>query len=194
MTAFVVGNGVSRRNIDIDQLIALGDVYGCNALYRTHRPTVLVATDRAIAEEIQNTGYALHNRFYTRKPIEGKGAQRITERYYGFSSGPVAMAMAAMEGHARVYLLGFDMGPESNGRFNNVYADTAFYRASTNPPTFVGNWARQMRSIAKDHVQCEFVRVFGPTTAEIAELIDLRNMHRLDLTDFVARINKPKDL
>lgn len=194
MAAFVLGNGISRREIDVDQLLELGDVYGCNALYRTHRPTVLVATDRAIAEEIQRSGYPLTNRFYTRKPIDGSGAQKIPERYYGFSSGPVAMAMAAMEGAYRIYLVGFDMGPAPNGRFNNVYADTQFYKSVANEPTFVGNWVRQVRTIARDHASCEFFRVFGPTTAEIPELADLRNLSRLDMTDFVARINKPKDL
>jgi hypothetical protein len=64
--AFVLGNGVSRRGIDLEQLRLYGKIYGCNALYREFTPDVLVATDRPIATAIQESGYAQHNEFYTR--------------------------------------------------------------------------------------------------------------------------------
>jgi len=95
--AFVLGNGTSRAELQVDELQKYGPVYGCNALYRTTTPTVLIATDQPIATAIQDSGYALKNRFYTRRPIDGLGAVRIPPGYYGYSSGPIAVGIAAMD-------------------------------------------------------------------------------------------------
>ena len=43
--AFVIGNGQSRLQIDLNNLRSKGTIYGCNALYRDFIPDVLVATD-----------------------------------------------------------------------------------------------------------------------------------------------------
>lgn len=194
MTAFVLGNGVSRQLIDVDQLLKIGKVYGCNALYRTHTPTALIATDAPIAEAIQRSGYSLHNRFYTRRPIEGLGALTLIDKYRGFSSGPNALAIAATDGNQTIYLLGFDMGPSATGQFNNVYADTEFYKKSDAVPTFTGNWIKQIKTVVEDFATVEFVRVCGPTTAQVPEFDQLKNMKSMLLPDFVNRINTAKDL
>ena len=67
--AFVLGNGVSRLAIDLNQLKTCGKIYGCNALYREFTPDVLISTDKGIAHAIQNSGYAEKHRMYTRKPL-----------------------------------------------------------------------------------------------------------------------------
>lgn len=195
MAAFVLGNGVSRQAVDVDQLLSCGWVYGCNALYRTHTPTVLVATDQLIADEIQRSGYSQHNRFYTRRPLPESGAVAITGRYRGYSSGPNAVAIAAADGHRRVYLLGFDMAPTATGHFNNVYADTEFYKKSTDQPTFAGNWQRQLMTVFGDFPAVTFVRVAGATTADITIFDALSNYQKIHIDDFLNRINtRPKDL
>lgn len=194
MTAFVLGNGVSRRPIDVNQLAKLGPVYGCNALYRNHTPTVLVSTDQPISTVIQESGYSINNRFYTRKPISGLGAHAIPKEYYGFSSGPIAAALAASDGHLKIYLLGFDMGPNSNGRFNNVYANTEFYKTADALPTYTGNWANQLVTIMQQYSNQQFVRVCGDTTADIEKFKSIKNFQSLPFVDFVSRINTPKDL
>lgn len=195
MAAFVLGNGVSRSAIDVDDLIRLGPVYGCNALYRTHALTALVATDRPIAEEIQNSGYSLQHRFYTRRPLPNTGAQAVPRPYFGFSSGPIALALAAAENvGGRIYLLGFDLGPTLSGRFNNLFADTDHYKKSEAAPTFTGNWIRQMITVMRDHPDRQFLRVYGATTAVITEFEAVRNLERVDMVEFLRRINTPKDL
>ena len=195
MAAFVLGNGVSRAAIDVDHLMALGPVYGCNALYRTHAVTALVATDRPIADEIQAAGYSARHRFYTRRPQSGTGAQTVPRAYFGYSSGPIALALAAAESPgARIYLLGFDLGPNQAGRFNNVFADTQHYKKSEAGPTFTGNWIRQIMRVMQDHPDRQFVRVHGETTAQITEFESVRNHSWVDLVEFERRINTPKDL
>lgn len=194
MAAFVLGNGVSRRHIEVDILLKLGTVYGCNALYRTHTPHVLVATDQPISTQIQESGYSARNKFYTRRPINGLGANRVPQAYFGFSSGPIATGIAAGDGHKTIYMLGFDMGPAANGMFNNVYADTEFYKPTLAKPTFTGNWVKQLVSVTKDFPNQQFIRVCGDTTAVIPELQSLNNMKSMPIADFVALINTPKNL
>jgi hypothetical protein len=193
-TAFVLGNGVSRQNIDLKLLKQKGKIYGCNALYREFTPDVLVATDRPIATAIQESGYALVNKFYTRKPLENTGALGVPGPYHGYSSGPIAVALAAQDGHQYVYLLGFDMGPNKNQKINNLYAGTEFYKSPESPPTFTGNWLKQICKIINDHPNTVFTRIAGLTTARIPTLEGLVNLHHEDLVRFQDRINTKTDL
>lgn len=194
MAAFVLGNGISRKHIEVDTLLKLGPVYGCNALYRTHTPTVLVSTDRPISTVIQESGYAHKNRFYTRRPIPGSGAHSVPKKYHGFSSGPIAAGIACEDINRRIYLLGFDLGPTVVGKFNNVYAGTDFYKPQDANPTFTGNWIRQLSTVIRDFPTVEFIRVCGDTTADIADFKNLPNLQYMQIADFVLRINTSKDL
>lgn len=192
--AFVLGNGVSRAAVDLDTLAGCGPVYGCNALYREFTPHCLVATDRPIATEIQETGYSGRARFHTRRPIPGLGARPVPKAYYGNSSGPIATSLAALDGHHRIYLVGFDLGPSATGRFNNIYANTQHYKKASDHPTYTGNWTRQLATIARDFPHVEFVRVRGDTTAAVADFDTISNMKILSLEHFLERINTLKDL
>jgi hypothetical protein len=190
----VLGNGISRKPMDLLQLQSLGKIYGCNALYREFVPDVLVATDRPIAEHIQRSGYAQHNQFYTRRPLPNLGARTVPHDYFGYSSGPIAVGLAAIGGHSTVYMLGFDMGPTQTQAFNNIYAGTEFYKAVTATPTYTGNWIKQICRIVRDHSSTQFYRVCGETSARIAELDALPNLFNLDLEQFQNRINNLKGL
>lgn len=193
-TAFVLGNGISRQVVDLSVLSTLGEVYGCNALYREFAPAVLVSTDEPISREIQESGYSKIRYHYTRKPLPNSGAHRIPQQYYGFSSGPAAVGIAAINHNRTIYLVGFDMGPTKQGLFNNVYAGTNFYRSTSSAPTYTGNWVRQLLQIAKDFPKTSFVRVMGDTTADIQELAGARNLSSISMEDFLNRINNTKEL
>ena len=192
--AFVLGNGRSRLAVNLHELRGVAPIYGCNALYREFTPDVLISTDKPISSRIQDEGYAINNRMYTRKPTPGRGALRVPQAYYGFSSGPIAVGIAALDGYKRIYLLGFDLGPLENERFNNVYADTEFYKKSSARPTFTGNWVRQILQITRDFRDREFIRVMGSSTADIPDFRSTGNLIPLDIAEFLARINTPKDL
>lgn len=183
--AFVLGNGVSRKGINLERLRTCGTIYGCNALYREFTPDVLIATDKPIATAIQEAEYALTHKFYTRKPQAGSGALPLILKYHGYSSGPNAVGLAATHGYLKIYLLGFDMGPDTNKLFNNIYANTEFYKTSAHPPTFTGNWVKQITHVCQDHPQTEFVRIYGATTAKISELDKIVNLKHQTLADFV---------
>ena len=192
--AFVLGNGRSRLELDLSALSRLAPVYGCNALFREFEPAVLVSTDAPISRAIQESGYSRAHVHYTRKPLPDLGAQRIPQQYYGFSSGPVAAGIAAIDRHRKIYLIGFDLGPTTTGHFNNIYADTEFYKKSSATPTYTGNWVRQLTTVARDFPRTKFVRVKGATTADISELVNIPNLEHVSMIDFVDRINNAKDL
>jgi hypothetical protein len=192
--AFVCGNGVSRQAVDLNLLRPLGTIYGCNGLYRDFEPDCLVATDRPIAEAIQNSGYSSTHRFHTRKPIPKLGARPVPKQYHGNSSGPIATALAALDGNNTIYLLGFDMGPTVNQKFNNVYAGTDFYKRSDAAPTYTGNWVRQLCTIVTDFPQTTFVRVCGATTADIRELKVFNNLLHIPIQMFLDRAVTGQDL
>ena len=185
--AFVLGNGQSRAAVDLYRLKSFGSIYGCNGLYRDFEPDCLVATDRPIAEAIQRSGYSKTHRFYTRKPLPDSGAQVVPRKYHGNSSGPIACAIAALDGHDRIYLLGYDMGPSPSMRFNNVYAGTEFYKGPDAAPTYTGNWIRQLIAIAQDFPKTRFIRVCGPTTAPIKEFKNIENFEHLESQHFLSK-------
>jgi hypothetical protein len=125
--------------------------------------------------------------------VPGAGAHPVPQKYYGYSSGPIAASIAALDSAVIIYLVGFDMGPVNN-HFNNVYADTEFYKKSSAPPTFTGNWTRQITQIMGDFPNTAFVRVMGTTTAPVDDFASSRNFRTMSMEDFLNRINNTKDL
>ena len=49
-TAFIIGNGGTRRSFPLDILRGHGTIYGCNALYRDFEPDFLVAIDAGMID------------------------------------------------------------------------------------------------------------------------------------------------
>ena len=186
--AFVLGNGISRQQIDLNLLKTLGRVYGCNAIYREFEPDVLISTDLPISERIQHEGYGRTHTHYTRKPLPDSGSMRMSQQYFGYSSGPAAVGQAALDGARAIYLIGFDMGPNRTGRFNNCYADTEFYKKSSANPTFTGNWVNQLKTITRDFPKTSFFRITGDTTAEIRDLLGVAILAHMTMADFQNRL------
>lgn len=187
--AFVLGNGISRQAIALRQLEQTGIVYGCNALYREFTPTVLVSTDKPISTEIQESGYPLKNRHHTRRPMPQRGSQPVPEKYFGYSSGPIAVSLAAQDGHPEIYLIGFDMGPGPDHLFNNIYAGAEHYKKPGSAPTYTGNWVRQLVTIVNDFPMRKFYRVQGDTTAHIPEFDHLANLKHMPMARFLGLLS-----
>lgn len=195
--AFVLGNGKSRLAINLNTLKEHGRVYGCNALYRDFTPHVLVATDPGISNEIEMSGYALHNTFYTRNPNPDLGSKKI-EHHFGYSSGPVAIKLAAMHGHTVIYILGFDLIGD-NGMQNNIYAGTPNYKAPDYKETYYGNWVNQVSTIMSEHRSQIFVRVIHPDGIVPFQWLQTPNHRTQQVEQFRLDINnkpwqKPKEL
>ena len=187
-TAFILGNGKSRLSVDLTKLSLLGATYGCNWLCKTFSPDCLVATDRPIADAIQQSGYAQKHRFHTRKPIVDLGGKHLSNEYKGFSSGPNAAALACIDGHSDIYLIGMDLGT-TNGMFNNVYVDTQFYKKELDPPTYAGNWINQLVKLTEDYPNRQFYRVEGVESAFVKQFNKIHNLKILSMESFIEMVN-----
>jgi hypothetical protein len=187
-TAFVLGNGRSRLSINLESLRTYGKIYGCNGLYREFIPDVLVATDRPIAQAIEESGYPLTNKFYTRRPSLELGSLALKRPYQGYSSGPNAVALACLDGTKTVYMIGFDCGSPTP-YLNNVYANTEFYKTSQDKATYAGNWVKQITQICRDFPLIPFVRVMGKESVHIPEFATISNLSTLQISDFQNLLN-----
>jgi len=63
---FCIGNGTSRKNFNLEKIRPYGKIFGCNAIYRTFTPDVLVSVDHGIMHEIYHSGYCKKNETWFR--------------------------------------------------------------------------------------------------------------------------------
>ena len=190
--AFVLGNGTSRKSIDLEKIKNIAKVYACNAVYRTFQPDYLVAVDVKMVLEINKAGYQHKNTVWTNP---NKSYHRIKNLNFfnpskGWSSGPTALWLAAEHGYETVYILGFDYKGLSEGRLlNNLYADTANYKKSTDGATFFGNWMRQTIAVIKQNPEIKFVRVIASDNYDPDELNTFDNYSTMFIDDFAKIFN-----
>jgi len=135
---FVLGNGTSRLQFDLNVLKQHGRVIGCNALYRDFIPDILVAVDDLMINEIINSGIHRqccftiedcdrNNNYLIKPSVNGI----ITNMPGKMDSGNLALLMACQYSD-QVYMIGFDY--ISNTKFhNNVYAGSKNYKTKTDP-------------------------------------------------------------
>lgn len=142
-----------------------GTIYGCNALYREFEPDFLIAVDVKMVNEIVNAGYQRTHSVWTNpnKGIVNKQGLNFFNPHKGWSSGPTALHFAASNGHKEIYFFGFDY-QGTDGKFNNVYADTFNYKKSTDTATYFGNWLSQTERIIREFKQVNFYRVINNTS------------------------------
>ena len=103
----------------------------------------------------------------------------------GWSSGPTALWLSAQHGYDTIYILGFDYKGLNDGKtLNNLFADTANYKKSTDGATFFGNWMRQTRSVIKENPKINFVRVIHPDNYDPEELNTFDNYTTIFIETF----------
>ena len=190
MTAFVIGNGLSRKGIDLNKLD--GTTYGCNWLYTEFRPDVLVATDYSISIHIQNSPYPKYNTFYTRKAYAKSGALQLRSQFKNWASGPNAVQLAVYDKHDTIVLLGFDFGGTEN--FNNVYAGTQFYKESKSISTYSGSWKHQISKVISMNDSVNFKIVTGLETCHsVNKFNQYKNATIITTDEFCKEYQDNKD-
>jgi len=169
--AFVLGNGESRKGIDINDLKERGTVFACNAVYRTHRPHYLVAVDPKMMLEIAETDYMVHNKVWSNFNAQYNKIPMIMDHAnwfkpsLGWSSGPTALRMACDHGHKDIYILGFDYqghkedSKSNRFKLNNMFGDSRNYKKRSDEATFYGNWMNQTKRCLQDYPEVKFHRV-----------------------------------
>jgi len=197
--AFVLGNGESRKGIDINDLKEKGTVFACNGVYRTHRPHFLIAVDPKMIHEIAETDYMLHNKVWSNFNAQYNKNPKILDHCnwfrpsLGWSSGPTALRLACEQGFKDIYILGFDYQghPEEKNkaryRFNNVFKDTRNYKKSQDEATFYGNWMNQTKRCLQDFKDVRFHRVIPKGWFKPKDLDWIENIDHPTTEDFLTK-------
>jgi len=167
-SALVIGNGESRRGLDLDSLSRDSITFGCNAIHRDFIPDYLVCCDRRmVRESLENNKLKI---LLTRKDwishfknfkIESVPDLPWVEdlRYMQpihWGSGPYAVLTAAILGFKKIKLVGFDL--YGHGQcINNIYKDTKHYLDSQKAAVDHSYWLLQISKIFEYFSHSEFL-------------------------------------
>tara|TARA_B100001093_G_C26672235_1_gene946698 strand:+ start:427 stop:1029 length:603 start_codon:yes stop_codon:yes gene_type:complete len=188
--AFILGNGITRLQVNCESLLDLGVVYGCNRIYQEFTPSVLVSTDREMANEIQQSGYSARNIHYIRSncKLSKSGSNIIPEKYKGHSSGPAALGIASESNVSYLYMIGMDLKGVNN-KINNIYAGTRYYRQKNDIATIFDNWITQVENIFRNFSHKRYIHV-NPLDNFIPDQWSKHNNYdTMNLDDFQRMIN-----
>lgn len=169
--AVVFGNGKSRLSLGANLFPALHthkekfgihglETYGCNAICRDYDPDYLVVRSVALAQQLVDSGYCADHMVYAPQNI----VLQHPDHFYlipqspGWDAGALATYLACFDGHAKVYLMGFDTDSNSDRAGFNVYTGTPGYPADTVASTEAFT-VKSMLTVMKLYSDVEFVRV-----------------------------------
>lgn len=160
MIANIVGNGISRKNLDLHSLT---EVWGCNALYRDFTPYALVVVDRNMQQEVVNAGYHENNLCYFGAQrrgdvIEHPNVIRFEQNITSPNNAGVSALYFAIKSrkYTEYYLFGFDLETKQS----NIYAGTSNYKDhKRNPPKLRRGIPEKIAEFSKRH---KIIRVIDP--------------------------------
>ena len=164
MDIFILGNGLSRKAFRVSKLQKYGMVIGCNALYRDGTPDILVAVDRPMIREIEESGY------------EGQVVAPGPDVKKPFKySGYLAMQEAVRHNPSTVYLIGFDYdGNPSTSKLkrarktgSNIYWGSKNYKTLPTPELFKQRQTIERKFIV-DNPQTRFIRVINEYSSPVS--------------------------
>lgn len=122
---FLIGNGKSRKDFDLERLRGIGTIIGCNALYREFAPDLLVIIDAKMLRELKSSTYT--NTILVPAGRTVKIPEALTWRTKRFNtSGCFAMKVISEKiCPTKCYMLGMDCYT------GNMYDKTINYSQNT---------------------------------------------------------------
>jgi hypothetical protein len=124
---FLVGNGKSRKDFNLEQLRGIGTIIGCNALYREFTPDLLIVIDAKMMREVKAAKYSERGTVIIprgRTVVVPDALIWKTERYNTSGCFGMKMITQVMK-PKKCYMLGMDGYP------GNMYDKSLNYAAST---------------------------------------------------------------
>lgn len=165
LSVLVIGNGESRKHIDLEIFKQDHTLIGCNAIHRDIEVDHLICCDKRMVDEalknnVQSTIYIREDRaslfpqltILPQLPYRGEEKKDQPEHW---NSGPYAVLLAATLGFDDIKLLGFDLYP-SNDKVNNIYKDTPNYSNSDSKPINYSFWIYQISKIFEYYPNIRF--------------------------------------
>ena len=147
---WVIGNGESRRSINIDNL--KGVKYGCNAIYRDYWTDYLFCKDKGISNEVTFAGCWKDRRVLFQHRWRNDSESRDAYKRICYwdkdwpDCGTAALRLATINackylndewkypGGVEVHMIGFDY--DKTGKHNNIYKSSNNYPLKINPKIF----------------------------------------------------------
>lgn len=186
--AFIIGNGESRKPIDLNFLREKGIIFGCNALYRDFYPDVLISLDEGMTQEILDAKYiGCHfHRILTkdrtdtnRLDIIDQTGKKITQTK-GWSSGATAAFIASSNVEFKdIYLIGFDVF--KTNKINNIYKDTKNYAAADALAVPTTQFRDQLGRVMKN---APFKKFHWVNNISQSVWLDVKNCDVISVKDF----------
>lgn len=189
--AFIVGNGPSRKPVDLYDLSESGKVFGCNALYRDFPGLdYLVAIDEGMIEEItriDDPAFKAEVIF----PIEDERYESAEYNPYQrrrSNAGMNAMLEAIRRGHNMLYCLGFDFILEGDASVDNIYKNSNNYGPATHAHAS-DNYYRiaYLEWFARQHPDVTFVMVVPEGVSR--KKVDAENMIGMTIPTFIQKLH-----
>ena len=146
---FIVGNGSSRENFDLNLLKGKGTIIGCNALYREFNPDILTVMNFSMMDEVFD--YAQNN-FCITLARSTHTINRIKQwKVSGVSSsGGLAIKLVSLLIQpSKCYMLGMD------GDDGNIYNNTKNYSIRGN----LGRMLKHNADAVKESKITKFINV-----------------------------------
>lgn len=186
-SAIVIGNGVDRLTFNLNNLKKKQlQTYGCNALYRDFDSDFLVVTGSEVAKEVIASGYCDTHVVYsdTGKILSYPGKFHLIPQDPNWNAGAIAAYLACFDGHAQVYLIGYD-GNDTPGMSNNVYADTRGYSSAATDSNDAF-WSLAMTHVFKTYPLVDFVLVNSSGRGYMPDAWQgFTNLRRIDFRQLV---------
>jgi len=163
--ALVLGNGESRKYVDLNSIRHKAIFVGCNAIHRNINVDHLICCDRRMMREFMARKKSKVPYVYTRIGYYKEFVKNLKKNctvsslpdlpYSGkfkvdqpdhWGSGPYALLVAANLGVEDIHLVGFDLYAIDN-QVNNLYKGTPNYRAEGSPAVDPSFWIYQIRKV-----------------------------------------------
>lgn len=172
--ALVIGNGESRRCIDLETYRTTHTLIGCNAVHRDLIVDHLICCDRRMAAEATENPKTENTEIYVRpswfhffrKIQKNKNIKLVPNLPYKgelkrddpdhWGSGGYAVLLAADLGFKEIELIGFDLYP-TNTTVNNLYKGTPNYARIDARPIDYSYWVYQIAQIFKFYPDTTFI-------------------------------------
>lgn len=165
MIAYCIGNGESRRFLNLPKITENKTVVGCNALHRDLAVDHLICCDRRMVDEAVKSDNTANTKIYVREhwfryfrkikkdkrinhlpDLPYTGEKKIDQPEH-WGSGTFAILVASMlEDVKEVRLIGFDLY-DNNGKVNNLYKNTQHYSQKDAKAVDYSYWVYQTQKV-----------------------------------------------
>jgi hypothetical protein len=188
LTTLVIGNGESRRTLNLNSIKSLCITVGCNAVHRDITVDHLVCCDQRMVFEAVKNSNNKNTRIYTRADwvntfsklgvrrvpdLPYTGSQRWDQPFHWGSGGYALLVAASLSDH--VNIVGFDL-VSTTGKVNNLYKDTENYSKADHHPVDPTYWIYQTSMVFKSFPD-KYFTVFNNSNWKMPESWQLANVN-----------------